>query len=131
MDTLLNVPSSMAKRPCPSQNPRFQSLNQVHNLLESFLSLSEFPSLALDLSLESLLSSLPTDADQALLIDRALLMGSMLLDAAKHSSRKRASKHNSSTWPLPPDLTVKVCATCTLCLFLTFYSLFHPFPFCL
>ncbi|KAF7818331.1 F-box protein [Senna tora] len=103
-----NSPSSMAKRPCSSHNPRFQNLSQVDHLLDSFLALPEFPSLSLDLSLERLLSSLPTDADHSLLIDRALHMGSMLLDAAKHSSRKRASKHNSFAWPLPPDLTVKV-----------------------
>ncbi|XP_054813226.1 F-box protein At4g02760-like isoform X1 [Prosopis cineraria] len=111
MDTPVNSrSSSMAKRPCPppNQNPRFQNLNQVDQLLEDFLRLSEFPSLSLDLSLERLLSSLPTDADQTILINRALHMGSMLLDAAKHSSRKRASKHNSFVWPLPPDLTVKV-----------------------
>ncbi|KAI9119214.1 hypothetical protein K1719_009889 [Acacia pycnantha] len=112
MDTppLNTSSSSMTKRPCPSQNPSpgFHNLDQVAQPLENFLRLSEFPSLSLDLSLERLLSSLPTDADQTLLIDRALHMGSMLLDAAKHSSRKRASNHNSLAWPLPPDLTVKV-----------------------
>jgi len=96
---------SMAKRPCPSQNPRVENLSDVERLLDAFLSLSDLPSLALDLSFERLLQSVPSDPD---LIDRALKMGSLLLDAAKHSSRKRASNHNSLAWPLPPDLTIKV-----------------------
>jgi F-box/leucine-rich repeat protein 2/20 len=93
--------SSMAKRPCPSQNPRMEP----EHLLYQFLSLSDRPSLSLNLSFENLLQSMPPDSD---LIDRALKMGSLLLDAAKHSSRKRASNHNSIVWPLPPDLTFKV-----------------------
>ena len=97
--------SSMAKRPCPSQNPRVEKLSDVERLLDAFLSLSDLPSLSLDLSFERLLQSAPSDSD---LIDRALKMGSLLLDAAKHSSRKRASNHNSLAWPLPPDLTIKV-----------------------
>ncbi|KAJ1433081.1 Leucine-rich repeat domain superfamily [Sesbania bispinosa] len=105
MDSVVEVQSrsstSMAKRQCPSQNPRVE----VEHLLDAFLSLSELPSLSLDLSFEKLLESMPADSD---LIDRALKMGSLLLDAAKHSSRKRASHHNSLAWPLPPDLTIKV-----------------------
>ncbi|KAJ7972783.1 F-box family protein [Quillaja saponaria] len=108
MDTLLHSPSSMAKRPCPPQNPRVQNLNQLDHLLEAFLTLSDSPPLSIDLSLERLLESVPTDADQTLLIDRALNLGSILLEAAKRSSRKRASKHNSLVWALPPDLTIKV-----------------------
>ncbi|KAK7285334.1 hypothetical protein RJT34_20102 [Clitoria ternatea] len=99
--------SSMAKRPCPSQNPRLHNLNDVERLLDAFLSLSDLPSLSLDFSLERLLQSLPSDSHSDL-IDRALKIGSLLLDAAKHSSRKRASNHNSLSWPLPPDLTIKV-----------------------
>nr|KYP43335.1 F-box protein SKIP17 [Cajanus cajan] len=55
-----------------------------------------------------LLESSPSDSDRTVLIDRALKMASTLLDAAKHSSRKRASRHNFLAWPLPPDLTIKV-----------------------
>ncbi|KAI4349502.1 hypothetical protein L6164_010085 [Bauhinia variegata] len=128
MDTLLHTPSSMAKRPCPSQNPRILNLNHVDHVLQTFLGLSEFPSVSIDLSLERLLESMPTDSDQTLFIDRALKMGSMLLDAAKHSSRKRASKHNSLAWPLPPDLTVKVFSmldTQSLCYAAATCSLFN------
>ncbi|XP_027363212.1 F-box protein SKIP17-like [Abrus precatorius] len=100
--------SLMAKRPCPSQNPRTENPNQVEHLLDAFLGLADSPSLSLDLSLEMLLESSPSDSDRTVLIDRALKMASTLLDAAKYSSRKRASKHNSIAWPLPPDLTIKV-----------------------
>jgi hypothetical protein len=107
--------SSMAKRPCPSQNPRME----LEHLLYQFLSLSDRPSLSLDLSFENLLQSMPPDSD---LIDRALKMGSLLLDAAKHSSRKRASNHNSIVWPLPPDLTFKVYNIFRFSIFFSFNS---------
>ena len=135
MDThsLLHNPISMAKRPCPSQTPILQSqtpiqppppppppptppLNQVDQLLESFLALSD-PSLSIDLSFDRLLDSrASSDSDQAQLIDRAVVLGSALLNAAKRSSRKRASSHNSLSWPLPPDLTIKVPSLSSLSL---------------
>ncbi|KAK7345892.1 hypothetical protein VNO77_16507 [Canavalia gladiata] len=120
--------SSMAKRPCPSQNPRMENLKQVEHLLDAFLGLADSPSLSLDLSLEKLLESSSSDSDQTVLIDRALKMASTLLDAAKHSSRKRASKHNSLAWPLPPDLTIKVFSmldTQSLCFASATCSLFN------
>ncbi|XP_057438658.1 F-box protein At4g02733 isoform X2 [Lotus japonicus] len=95
----------MAKRQCPSENPRPE---QVENLLNAFLSLSDLPSLSLDLSFENLLQSMPAPHDSSDLIDRALKMGSLLLHVANHSSRKRASHHNSLSWPLSHDLTIKV-----------------------
>ncbi|KAH1127660.1 hypothetical protein GLYMA_06G258700v4 [Glycine max] len=72
-----------------------------------FLSLSDVASLSLDLSFERLLQSVPSSNDFDL-IDRTLKMASLLLDTTKHSSRKCASNHNSFSWPLPPDLTIKV-----------------------
>ncbi|KAL2323542.1 hypothetical protein Fmac_027921 [Flemingia macrophylla] len=102
-------PSSTAvKRACPSQNPMSEKPNHVEHLLHAFLGLAESPSLSLHLSLETLLESSPSDSDRTVLIDRALKMASTLLDAAKQSSRKRASRHNFLAWPLPPDLTIKV-----------------------
>uniref|UniRef100_A0A9I9DBC0 F-box protein n=1 Tax=Cucumis melo TaxID=3656 RepID=A0A9I9DBC0_CUCME len=79
-----SVPSSMAKRPCPSQNPKIPTFTQMR-----------------------LLDSLPSDLDQTLLIDRALKMGTYLLEAGKRSARIRATKHNSVVSALPPDLTIK------------------------
>ncbi|KAL5561689.1 hypothetical protein UlMin_031436 [Ulmus minor] len=103
----------MAKRPCcPSLNPRIQNPNHFDSetdfLLDSLLRQSDDSPLAVDLSFERLLESRPSDADQSLLIDRALRLGAVLLEAGKRSARKRASKHNSVAWVLPPDLTIKV-----------------------
>ncbi|KAE8668198.1 splicing factor Prp18 family protein [Hibiscus syriacus] len=81
----------------------------MDHLLLSFLSLTDSsPLVSLDLSFDRLLDSTPSDADQALLIDRAHSIGSLLLRAANRSARKRASLHNSIAWALPPDLTIKV-----------------------
>jgi F-box/leucine-rich repeat protein 2/20 len=82
--------------------------NQVGNLLQTFLNLADSHSLSIDQSFEHLLDSSPCDADQSLLIDRALKLGSLLLEAGNRSARKRSSFHNSLTWALPPDLTIKV-----------------------
>lgn len=125
MDTLLHSPSSMAKRPCPSQNPRIQNPNPSPNpdpdpdptpmemdmdeLLETLLFRhSSTSSQSVDRSFERLLVSRASDSDQNELIDRALGLGTLLLEAGKRSARKRASKHNSLAWALPPDLTIKV-----------------------
>lgn len=104
-----NSHPSMAKRPCfslSSQNPSLSS--SMDDLLAAFLDMADSPSLSFDLSFERLLDSLPCDADQSLLIDRAHNLGSLLLQTAKNSARRRASKHNSLAWVLPPDLTIKV-----------------------
>lgn len=80
----------------------------MDQLLGTLLGLTESPSLCIDLSFERLLDSTASDSDQTVLIDRALKLGSVLLEAGKRSARKRASKHNSLAWALPPDLTIKV-----------------------
>ncbi|PPR91189.1 hypothetical protein GOBAR_AA29485 [Gossypium barbadense] len=103
----------MAKRPCSSsssQNPRLPPhFSQMDHLLHSFLSFPDSsPPISLDLSLDRLLDSSPSDADQSILIDRAHRLGCLLLRAANRSARKRASIHNSVAWVLPPDLTIKV-----------------------
>ncbi|KAE8681723.1 ribonuclease HI-like [Hibiscus syriacus] len=65
----------MAKRPChsSSENPNLPScFSQMDHVLLSFLSLADSsPPVSLDLSFDRLLDSTPSDADQALLIDRA------------------------------------------------------------
>ncbi|GLT52755.1 hypothetical protein SLA2020_260770 [Shorea laevis] len=145
MDTLLHIPTSMAKRPCPSssssssspsQNPRPppllpppSHLSQMDQLLHSFLSLADdSPSLSVDLSFDRLLESCSSDSDQSLLIDRAHKLGSLLLNAANRSARKRASVHNSLAWALPSDLTIKVFSmldTQSLCYAAATCSLFN------
>ncbi|KAJ8899460.1 hypothetical protein K2173_018434 [Erythroxylum novogranatense] len=123
MDAFLHTPTSMAKRPCPSSStavastmatsskavrvPNHMSL-QAENILQTFLGLADSPSPSIDMFFEHLLDSSPCDSDQSVLIDRALKLGSVLVEAAKRSDRKRSTKHNSLTWPLPPDLTIKV-----------------------
>ncbi|XP_031744887.1 F-box protein At4g02733 isoform X3 [Cucumis sativus] len=123
-----SVPSSMAKRPCPSQNPRIPTFTQMDLLLEAFLGLSDSSSICIDFSFERLLDSLPSDLDQTRLIDRALQMGTYLLEAGKRSARKRATKHNSVVWALPPDLTIKVFSMLdaqSLCFATATCSMFH------
>lgn len=132
MDALFQLqtsaPSSMAKRPCPSQNPRIPTFTQMDLLLEAFLGLSDSSSICIDFSFERLLDSLPSDLDQTRLIDRALKMGTFLLEAGKRSARKRATKHNSVVWALPPDLTIKVFSMLdaqSLCYATATCSMFH------
>ncbi|KAA8543246.1 hypothetical protein F0562_021259 [Nyssa sinensis] len=115
MDTLLVHCLSMAKRPCCSSldlaiNPgsRVSKLDQMDRLLESFIVLSDSSTLSLDLSFDRLLESRACDSDQNDMIERALRLGSVLLEAGKRAARKRASVHNAVVWALPPDLTIKV-----------------------
>ncbi|KAI4326511.1 hypothetical protein MLD38_031819 [Melastoma candidum] len=75
----------------------------VDRLLAQLLSLPDSSSPSIDLSLDRLL-----DTPDSLLLDRALHLGSSILRAANRSSRRRASLHNSLSWPLPSDLTIKV-----------------------
>lgn len=104
----------MAKRPCcssepnPLGNPRVSKPEQMDHLLEAFLNLYDSSTLSLDLSFNRLLESRGCESDQNQLIERALRLGSALLEAGKRSARKRDSKRNSIAWPLPPDLTTKV-----------------------
>ncbi|XP_052170129.1 F-box protein At4g02733-like [Diospyros lotus] len=113
MDTLLVHSPSMAKRPCCSSdplvaNPRVPKPDPMDSLLESFLGLSDSPPLSLDLSFDRLLDSRASDSDRNDMIDRAMRLGSSLLEAGKRSARKRATVHNAVVWALPPDLTIKV-----------------------
>ncbi|GFZ04732.1 hypothetical protein Acr_17g0003040 [Actinidia rufa] len=118
MDTLLVHCPSMAKRPCCSSltesplvlNPssRTPKPDPLDRLLESFLGLSDCPPLSLDLSFDRLLESRPCDSDQDDMIDRAMRLGSALLEAGRRSARRRDTFHNAVVWALPPDLTIKV-----------------------
>ncbi|XP_057484287.1 F-box protein At4g02760-like isoform X2 [Actinidia eriantha] len=118
MDALLLHCPSMAKRPCCSSptesplvlnpSPRAPKPDPLDRLLESFIGLSDLPSLSLDLSLDRLLESRPCDSDQDDMIDRVMRLGSALLEAGRRSARKRATFHNAVVWALPPDLTIKV-----------------------
>ncbi|XP_031272205.1 F-box protein SKIP17-like [Pistacia vera] len=126
----------MAKRLCPSSAPsQIPNANastkqnpSMDDLLETFLDMADSPSLSIGLSFDRLIDSTPCDADQSLLIDRALKLGSLLLEAGNRSARKRASKHNSLAWALPPDLTIKVFSmldTQSLCYAAATCSMFY------
>ncbi|KAJ0807829.1 putative leucine-rich repeat domain superfamily [Helianthus annuus] len=92
--------NSMAKRPKPPSD-HFN----MDALLTSFLSLSDSPSI--HTSFDRLIQSTASDSDQNRLIQRALRLGSLLLDAANRSARRCSSDHNAVVWPLSPDLTIK------------------------
>ncbi|KAJ4874147.1 F-box protein SKIP17 [Raphanus sativus] len=96
----------------PAQNPNPSSLH-ANSVISSLLSFpdSSPDSIAssFDRELEKALASASHDASvQERLVDRTLQLASLLLESSKRSSRKRAPAHNSSSWFLPPDLTIKV-----------------------
>ncbi|KAL3520691.1 hypothetical protein ACH5RR_018840 [Cinchona calisaya] len=102
-------PKPKLKRPCTSLNPSPTNFpnhppipgvsnsnsSSMDSLLESLLALSDSSAFSLDLSFDRLLDSRASDSDKSDLIDRALNLGSILLEAAKRSARKRASMHNA------------------------------------
>nr|XP_043609415.1 F-box protein At4g02760-like [Erigeron canadensis] len=102
----------MSKRPCsftkPSSNSDQHDSDHHFNmdsLLTAFLALSDSPPSAIQASFDRLLDS---NSDQNELIQRALRLGSVLLEAANRSARICSSHHNAVIWPLSPDLTIKV-----------------------
>ncbi|XP_077213650.1 F-box protein At4g02760-like isoform X2 [Tasmannia lanceolata] len=108
--SLVRYLTNTHKRPCCNSTPsRVSKTLDMDDLLEALLlGFSNSSSSSLDLSLERLLESRACDSDKNQVIQSALRLGSVLQEAAKKSERKRASMHNSITWPLPSDLTVKV-----------------------
>ncbi|CAN4098176.1 unnamed protein product [Withania somnifera] len=124
MDSLLlhrsspavETPTPSPKRPCFSSssglNPNsttssnsFKSYSDVDVLLQSFLG---FPDSSIDLSFDRILNSKASDSEQNDMINRALRLGSVLVEAGKRSARLRDSIHNAVVWVLPSDLTIKV-----------------------
>lgn len=121
MDALLLHCPSMAcspkhklKRPCCSTFtdpvPRVSNsrIDHVDSLLESLLGIPDSSLSLLDISLDRLLDSQPSEFEKTDIIDRAHKLGSVLLEASKRSARKRASMHNAVVWAIPADLTIKV-----------------------
>ncbi|XP_047308664.1 F-box protein SKIP17-like [Impatiens glandulifera] len=126
----------LSKRPCCSSpdliaKPLFKlpKLDNMDNLLQSFLDLSDSSdSFSLDMSFDRLIQSRECDADQNELIERAMRLGNVLLEAGKRSARKRASVHNSLVWALPSDLTIKIFSmldTQSVCYASATCSFFH------
>ncbi|KAF9607622.1 hypothetical protein IFM89_037550 [Coptis chinensis] len=120
MDTLVLLYPSVPKRPCLEPHSSSSSIisrappkteeKNMESFLETFLGLfnNNNDTSSIDESLERLIEMKTNDCDQNQLIESALELGSVLLEAGKKLQRKRFSKHNSMAWVLPPDLTIKV-----------------------
>ncbi|KAJ0265042.1 F-box protein SKIP17 [Hirschfeldia incana] len=108
MDSLRNTiqnPSSI-----PGTVPGFNHSHAIISSLLSFPNSSPFSiASSFDRELDKALASASGDVSaQDSLLDRALQLASLLLESTKRCFRKRASAHNSSSWFLPPELTIKV-----------------------
>ncbi|CAL9074144.1 unnamed protein product [Musa acuminata var. zebrina] len=99
------------KRRCPSAADCYPRVSpqprKMDRVLEALLALPD-PSVAFELSLEGLLESSLLEAEKDRLVESAIEAASAILEAARRSARRRASKHNSSSWPLSSDLTIRV-----------------------
>lgn len=117
--SLSQQPSVSMDPPIPNQNPNSVStvpaFNQSHAdlIISSLLSFPDSSPISIgctfDRVLDKALDSASGDvSDQDRLVDRTLELASLLLDSTKRCFRKRASVHNSNSWFLPPELTIKV-----------------------
>nr|VDC58255.1 unnamed protein product [Brassica rapa] len=112
------------KRPChdpssvkdPSSLHLAPGFNQsnVDTTISSFLSLSDLPlfsssPLSIACSFDRVLDKVIDDAsDHDRFLDRTLQLASLLHSSTKRCIRRRATLHNSTSWPLLPELTTKV-----------------------
>ncbi|EFH49073.1 hypothetical protein ARALYDRAFT_911926 [Arabidopsis lyrata subsp. lyrata] len=109
-------PQNPNKRLCRVQNqnpnspPGFEQ-NHVDLIISSFLSLPDLPSLSSPLSIgcsfDRVVEKLLEASDDDSVHDRTLQLASLLQDTTKRLSRKHASLHNSNSWLLPHELTIK------------------------
>ncbi|KFK30881.1 hypothetical protein AALP_AA6G037900 [Arabis alpina] len=106
--------------PIPNENPNsltttVPSSNHSHAdlIISSLLSFPDSSPISIGSSFDrvldkSLASASSNISDQDRLVDRTLELASLLLDSTKRCFRKRASVHNSNSWFLPQELTIKV-----------------------
>lgn len=93
----------------PVSIPAADNTIQLDSLLQSFLTLSDSSTTpSLNCVFDHLIESSASDSEESMMIERAIRLGSVLLEAGKRSARKRGSLHNAVVWPLPADLTIKV-----------------------
>ena len=99
----------------PNSSPLSDSLefNERHldSIISSLVTFPDSPSLSISSSFDRVLDNLLSSCDvsvQDQLVDRTLERLSLLLQSTKRCSRKRATLHNSISWFLPSELTVKV-----------------------
>lgn len=102
---LMDPPTSPA-----AQNPSSLHSGSIISSLLSFPASTPFSiACSFDRELEKALASASDDASvQDRLLNRTIQLASLLLDSTERCFRKRASAHNSVSWVLPPELTVKV-----------------------
>ncbi|CAA0393315.1 unnamed protein product [Arabidopsis thaliana] len=99
----------------PNSSPLFDSLefNESHldSIISSLVTFPDSPSLSISSSFDRVLDHLLSSGDvsvQDQLVDRTLERFSLLLQSTKRCSQKRATLHNSISWFLHSELTVKV-----------------------
>ncbi|KAL0712150.1 hypothetical protein Bca4012_019128 [Brassica carinata] len=94
----------------PPTNPASLHADSVISSLLSFPASSPFSiACSFDRGLDKALASASSNASvQDRLLNRTLQLASLLLYSTKRCFRERASAHNSISWVLPPELTVKV-----------------------
>ncbi|KAL0845724.1 hypothetical protein Bca101_018970 [Brassica carinata] len=94
----------------PPTNPASLHADSVISSLLSFPASSPFSiACSFDRGLDKALASASDDSSvQDRLLNRTLQLASLLLYSTKRCFRERASAHNSISWVLPPELTVKV-----------------------
>ncbi|KAJ0250150.1 F-box protein SKIP17 [Hirschfeldia incana] len=93
-----------------TQKPSSLHADSIISSLLSFPSSTPFSvACSFDRELEKSLSSASDDAYvQDRLLNRTIQLASVLLESTKRCYRERATAHNSVSWVLPPELTVKV-----------------------
>lgn len=109
-------PSSVVKDPSSLHLPPGFNQSNVDMTISSFLSLSDFPLFSSPLSigcsfdrvLDKVGTSIDDGSDHDRFLDRTLQLASLLHNSTKRCIRKRATLHNSISWPLLPELTTKV-----------------------
>ncbi|KAL0746337.1 hypothetical protein Bca101_028339 [Brassica carinata] len=109
-------PSSVVKDPSSLHLPPGFNQSNVDMTISSFLSLSDFPLFSSPLSigcsfdrvLDKVGTSIDDGSDHDRFLDRTLQLASLLHNSTKRCIRKRATLHNSISWPFLPELTTKV-----------------------
>ncbi|CAN6980716.1 unnamed protein product [Brassica oleracea var. botrytis] len=101
------------KKTLVTNSTRNLSCLHADSIISSLLSFPDYSpfsiACAFDRGLQKALAPASDDASvQDRLLDRTIQLASVLLESTKRCLRERAAAHNSSSWFLPPELTIKV-----------------------
>ncbi|CAA7044129.1 unnamed protein product [Microthlaspi erraticum] len=80
--------------------------SHVDLMVSTLLSLPD--SLATERSFDRAFEDLLESSGDESTVDRGLQLAARLLESAKRCARRRATHHNTISWPLPHELTVKI-----------------------